>query len=96
MAFNLEDQRREPRVPIRFTAILNWRDEDGREITDNTHTVNISNSGASFITRHCLQVGAKIHVNFDIEGQFGSAAGEVRWAEMDEEGYQIGVSFRSD
>jgi hypothetical protein len=94
MPFGLEENRKEPRILIKFTAILHWRDSAGKEISDDTFTDNISNSGASFITGYQPDVGAVINVNFDIEGKFGSSVGEVRWSETAGDRFRIGVSFK--
>jgi hypothetical protein len=94
MPFNLEENRKEPRILIKFAATLQWLDHAGKEISDDTFTDNISNSGAGFITGHQPHVGARINVNFDIEGKFGSSVGEVRWSETAGDRFRIGVSFK--
>ncbi|MEN3335654.1 MAG: hypothetical protein V7641_5019 [Blastocatellia bacterium] len=93
MASNIWERRKEPRVNVRFSALLHWLSEDGKEITEATFTTSISNSGASLLTNRKPPVGKRINVTLDIEGQRGSSAAEVKWAGAAPDGFEIGISF---
>jgi hypothetical protein len=94
MPFGFEERRKEPRVNIHFPALLHWCNEKGKELTEETYTTSISNSGASLATRQRPAVGKRIQVMLDIEGQRGSSAAEVKWVAIAAEGFEVGVSFK--
>ncbi len=94
MSFNIEEKRKENRINIRFPASLYWIDHNGREVTNETFTVNISDSGVSLMTKQRLSVGKKVKVTLDVSGLFGSSTAEVKWMRSTAEGFRIGVSFK--
>jgi hypothetical protein len=95
MSTNIEEQRKEKRIRIKFPASLYWLDQSGREITDEAFTTTISNSGASLMTKYRPPVGKRVKVTLDMGGLSGSSLAEVKWTERTAEGFKIGVSFQS-
>lgn len=96
MSTNIEEQRKEKRIHIKFPASLYWLDQSGREITDEAFTTTISNSGASLMTKNRPPVGKRVKITLEMGGLSGSSLAEVRWTERTTEGFRIGVSFKSE
>ena len=94
MSFNLGDQRRERRVPVRFLASICWLDHSGQEITDETFTVDISDSGVSLMTKQRPSIGSRIKVTLNMGGLSGSSTAEVKWTKITAGGFRIGVCFK--
>jgi hypothetical protein len=94
MAFNFRDQRKEKRTSIRFSSKLCWLDDSGQEITDETFTINISDSGSGMMTKQRPAIGSRVKVTLDVEGLLGTSIARVIWTEYTAEGFRIGVSFK--
>jgi hypothetical protein len=93
MFFSMNERRKEPRVIIRFSARLCWRNQNGGYITEETYTTSVSNSGARLVTNQRPSVGEIIQITLDIEGQRGSSVAEVKWADFVAEAFEVGICF---
>jgi c-di-GMP-binding flagellar brake protein YcgR len=58
-----EDRREYYRLPIRVPIFIKGTDSRGREFLELTHTVNVSASGACFVTKQELQVSGELMVS---------------------------------
>jgi c-di-GMP-binding flagellar brake protein YcgR len=58
-----EDRREYYRLPIRVPIFIKGTDNRGREFLELTHTVNVSASGACFVTKQELQVSGELMVS---------------------------------
>ncbi len=57
------DRRSHYRLPIRVPIFIKGIDSQGEEFFELTHTVNVSASGACFVSRRELQVDADLMVS---------------------------------
>jgi hypothetical protein len=94
MSFQIDDRRKERRISITFPARLCWLDHSGQEISDETFTFNISDSGVGLTTKLRPSVGKRVKVTLDVGGLLGSSSAEIKWTESRAEGFRIGVSFK--
>jgi hypothetical protein len=94
MSFNLNGKRREKRLPIRFPASICWLDDSGQEITAETFTINVSDSGLGLMTKQSPSVGSRVKVTLDVEGLLGTSIAEVKWTKSTAGGFRVGVSFK--
>jgi hypothetical protein len=71
MAF--EDRREYYRLPIRVPIFIKGVDRRGEEFFELTHTINVSASGACFITKQDLQLASDLMVSIPapISPEFG-------------------------
>lgn len=58
-----EDRREYYRLPIRVPIFVKGIDSSGEEFLELTHTINVSASGACFITKRQLQVSTDLLVS---------------------------------
>jgi hypothetical protein len=94
MSFNFRDQHKEKRTSIKFPSSICWLNDSGQEITDETITINISDSGLGLMTKQRPSVGKRVKVTLDVEGLSGTSVAEVKWTKYIAEGFRIGVSFK--
>ena len=95
MSIDFADRRKENRIKIQFPAYLCWQNKNGQEVTEEAHTVTVSNSGASLMTKVRPVTGNLIKVTLNIEGLFGSSFAVVKWAQASSDGFRIGVLFKT-
>jgi hypothetical protein len=95
MDFTTKDERKENRVTIQFPAQVCWLDHQGKEITDEAYTLNVSDSGISLQTTRRVSEGKRVKVTLDIYGFSGASFADVKWTERTPQGYRMGVSFKS-
>ena len=60
---SFEDKREYYRLPIRVPIFIKGIDKSGEEFLELTHTINVSASGACFITKQELQVSSDLLVS---------------------------------
>jgi hypothetical protein len=57
------DRREYYRLPIRVPVFIKGIDHNGDEFLELTHTINVSASGACFITKRALQISSDLLVS---------------------------------